>query len=76
MTIYDDFSVTVGGDIRHDSGTATYTVLELPKFIFSSVIFFGGFLLVIQFIRRIHGCLQNLREPQDRESRPKHEPGF
>ena len=52
----------------------TYTVLELPKFIFISVIFFGGFLLVIQFIRRIHGCLQNLREPQDRENRHKDQP--
>lgn len=33
MAIGDDFSVTVGGDIRHDSGTATYTVLELHRWL-------------------------------------------
>ena len=49
----------------------TYTVLELPKFIFIFVIFFGSFLLFIQFIRRIHGFLQNRKEPQDSEQGPK-----
>jgi len=33
MAIADDFSVTVAGDIRHDSGTTNYTVLELHRFL-------------------------------------------
>jgi len=33
MAIADDFSVAVNGDIRHDSGTANYTVLELHRFL-------------------------------------------
>lgn len=33
MAIGDDFSVTVGGDIRHVSGTSTYTVLELHRWL-------------------------------------------
>jgi len=33
MAIATDFSVTVGGDIRHDSGTETYTVLELHRWL-------------------------------------------
>jgi hypothetical protein len=33
MAIAADFSVTVGGDIRHVSGTTNYTVLELHRFL-------------------------------------------
>jgi hypothetical protein len=33
MPIADDFSVATNGDIRHVSGTATYTVLELHRFL-------------------------------------------
>ena len=33
MAIGDDFSVAVNGDIRHTSGTATYTVLELHRWL-------------------------------------------
>ena len=43
----------------------TYTVLELPKFIFTSVIFVGSFLLFIQFIRRAYGYLQGRKGPHE-----------
>lgn len=33
MAIADDFSVASNGDIRHVSGTATYTVLEFHRFL-------------------------------------------
>jgi len=33
MAIVDDFSVTIGGDIRHTSGSTTYTVLELHRWL-------------------------------------------
>ena len=33
MAIEADFSVAVNGDIRHESGTAHYTVLELHRFL-------------------------------------------
>lgn len=33
MAIEVDFSVAVNGDIRHDSGTTNYTVLELHRFL-------------------------------------------
>jgi hypothetical protein len=33
MAIGDDFSVAVNGDIRHVSGTSTYTVLELHRWL-------------------------------------------
>lgn len=33
MTIADDFTVSVSGDIRHASGTDHYTVLELHRFL-------------------------------------------
>lgn len=33
MAIGDDFSVAVNGDIRHTSGTSTYTVLELHRWL-------------------------------------------
>jgi hypothetical protein len=33
MAIGDDFSVAVNGDIRHVSGTTTYTVLELHRWL-------------------------------------------
>ncbi len=33
MAIADDFSVAVNGDIRHTSGTTTYTVLEMHRFL-------------------------------------------
>lgn len=33
MAIADDFSVAVNGDIRHVSGTSTYTVLELHRWL-------------------------------------------
>lgn len=33
MAIGDDFSVSTGGDIRHASGTSTYTVLELHRWL-------------------------------------------
>lgn len=33
MTIADDFSVAVNGNIRHDSGSTTYTVLEMHRFL-------------------------------------------
>ena len=44
----------------------TVTVLELPKFFFTIVIFFGSFLLVIQFVRRTYGYLQNWRGLQNK----------
>jgi len=46
----------------YQTNTFTYTILELPKFIFTSPISFGSFLLFIQFIRRTHGYLQDWRE--------------
>jgi outer membrane protein OmpA-like peptidoglycan-associated protein len=33
MSIYDDFSVAVNGDIRHVSGSTHYTVLQLHRFL-------------------------------------------
>lgn len=33
MAIGDDFSVAVNGDIRHISGTSTYMVLELHRWL-------------------------------------------
>ena len=45
--------------------TLTPTVLELPKFYFTGVIFFGSFLLVIQFVRRTRGFLQSWRGLKD-----------
>jgi hypothetical protein len=33
MAIADDFSVAVNGDIRHESGTTRYTVLELHRWL-------------------------------------------
>jgi len=33
MTIADDFTVAVNGDIRHDTGVTHYTVLELHRFL-------------------------------------------
>ena len=33
MAIGDDFSVNTAGDIRHESGTSTYTVLELHRWL-------------------------------------------
>ena len=33
MAIGDDFSVATNGDIRHTSGTNTYTVLELHRWL-------------------------------------------
>lgn len=33
MAIGDDFSVATNGDIRHESGTSTYTVLELHRWL-------------------------------------------
>ena len=33
MAIQDDFSVAANGDIRHTSGTTTYTVLELHRWL-------------------------------------------
>ena len=43
--------------ILYKSKAFTYTILELPKFIFTSVILIGGFLLFIQFLRRACGYL-------------------
>lgn len=42
--------------------TLTPTVLELPKYCLTVVIFFGSLLLVIQFIRRTRGYLQTLKQ--------------
>lgn len=42
----------------------TYTILELPKFIFTFVICLGGLLLFIQFIRRAYGYLKPPKEPR------------
>jgi hypothetical protein len=33
MAIEDDFSVAVNGDIRHDSGSTNYTVLQLHRYL-------------------------------------------
>ena len=33
MAFADDFSVSIGGDIRHTSGTTTYEVIELHRFL-------------------------------------------
>jgi hypothetical protein len=33
MAIADDFSVAVNGDIRHVSGSTTYTVLQFHRFL-------------------------------------------
>lgn len=48
------FGARVTWDL-YKSKAFTYTILELPKFIFTSVIFLGGLLLFIQFIRRTYG---------------------
>ena len=44
--------------------TLTPTVLELPKYCFTVVIFVGSLLLVIQFIRRTRGYLQTWKQSQ------------
>lgn len=43
----------------------TYTILEVPKFIIVWVIFFGSFLLFIQFIKRTLGYMKGLRRSGD-----------
>jgi TRAP-type C4-dicarboxylate transport system permease small subunit len=45
--------------------TLTATVLELPKYFFTIVIFLGSFLLVIQFIRRTYGFIETWRGLKD-----------
>jgi len=47
--------------------TLTATVLELPKYLFTIVIFLGSFLLVIQFIRRTCGFIEKWRGLQEHE---------
>ncbi|MFC2013659.1 TRAP transporter small permease subunit [Chloroflexota bacterium] len=46
----------------YESGFSSPTVLETPEWIILIIIPIGCFLLVIQFIRRIHGHLGELRE--------------
>lgn len=42
----------------------TYTILELPQFIFTSVIVIGAFLLFVQFLRRTCGFLASTTESE------------
>ena len=49
----------------YQKNTLTATVLELPKYLFTIVIFLGSFLLVIQFIRRTYGFIETWRGIQD-----------
>ena len=61
------FGIRVSWEL-YVSKTFTYTVLELPKYIIASVIFFGSFLLFIQFVRRTSGYLQALRDCENNDS--------
>jgi C4-dicarboxylate transporter DctQ subunit len=62
--IFTWFSMKVTWELFQKK-TLTPTVLELPKFFFTGVIFFGSFLLVIQFVRRTRGFLQTWRGLKD-----------
>ncbi|MDB4444524.1 TRAP transporter small permease [bacterium] len=62
--IFTWFSLKVTWELFQKK-TLTPTVLEVPKFFLTSVIFFGSFLLVIQFIRRTRGFLQSWRGQKD-----------
>ena len=60
------FGIRVSWDL-YVTKTFTYTVLELPKYIIASVIFFGSFLLFVQFVRRTSGFLQALRDCENND---------
>ena len=62
--IFTWFSLKVTWELFQKK-TLMPTVLEVPKFFFTGVIFFGSFLLVIQFIRRTRGFLQSWRGLKD-----------
>jgi len=64
------YGIKVTWDL-YKTNAFTYTVLELPKSIFTFFIFLGSFLLLIQFIRRIYGYLQNGKESEDQGQMPK-----
>jgi C4-dicarboxylate transporter DctQ subunit len=48
-------------------GYPTPTPLRVPKFIIVAIIFFGSFLLFIQFLRRTYGYVESWRVPEKKE---------
>ena len=61
------------GKVTHDqyvSKAFTYTILEIPKWILTIIIFLGSSMLVIEFFRKAHGYakLMNLPEGQSRSA--------
>lgn len=62
--IFSWFGAKVTWDLFQKK-TLTPTVLELPKYCFTIVIFVGSFLLVIQFIRRTRGYYQTWKQSQN-----------
>jgi C4-dicarboxylate transporter, DctQ subunit len=61
------------GKVTHDqylSKAFTYTILEIPKWILTIVIFLGSFMLVVEFFRKAYGYakLVNLTEVQNRSA--------
>ena len=55
----------------YQTGYMTISLLELPKAPIIAIIPFGSFLLMLQFIRRIYGYLENMKEPGSRKGVPK-----
>jgi C4-dicarboxylate transporter DctQ subunit len=55
------FGLTVTWDLFR-SGYFTPTMLELPKWFLTAIIFLGSFLLAIQFIRRTYAALRDWRD--------------
>ena len=58
------FGIKVSWDL-YKAKAFTYTILELPKFIFTSVIFLGSFMLFIQFIRKTQRHLRRWKGLRD-----------
>jgi len=62
--ILTSFGIKVSWDL-YKAKAFTYTILELPKFIFTSVIFLGSFMLFIQFIRKAQRHLRRWKGLRD-----------
>ncbi len=64
--ILTSFGIKVTWEL-YESMHMTISVMEIPKFTVTPVIFIGSFLLMIQFIRRTRGFLQAWRELGNQE---------
>lgn len=60
------FGMKVTWDL-YKSGHMTISVMEIPKCTVTPVIFVGSFMLMIQFIRRTRGFIQDWKNLQDPE---------